>query len=293
MIFPTNLISYNADMSLSSIFSLRVHCWGGLGSQLYALATALDLKSRFPKRKIILFLHSAGVTSRSSELSFISNLEFKIVNVNDFKPINKDIPSQRKRRVSFVSTIKKFLVLVGLISTANSSIDYKKIKPWVISLRGHYFYRPVSPSFYSYLLSYIDKNDQKIERNKSNVSLHYRMGDLLELEEKSIVPINQITEVVSKVLNQYDNVDFHLFSDSPKEAAELLIGAGIEKKITVHDLPAIEVIKSCYKSDFFIGTNSKISLWIVNLRRYSGIINENYLEGFDDKLYNHDLNLGG
>lgn len=272
-------------MTLSSIFSMRVHCWGGLGSQLYALATARDLKARFPKRKIILVLHSAGVTSRSSELSFISNLEFEIFNINDFKPRDTDFVSKRKSSVSFTSLMNKFLILVGFISTANSSVDFKKIKPWVISLRGHYFYRPVSPSFYSYLLNYIDRVEQSIDNSKINVSLHYRMGDLLKLEEKSIIPINRIAEVVSKVLNQYDNVDFHLFSDSPKVAAELLMGAGIKKKISVHDLPAIDVIRSCYKSDFFIGTNSKISLWIVNLRRYSGIINENYLEGFDDKLY--------
>lgn len=279
-------------MTLSSIFSMRVHCWGGLGSQLYALATAHDLKARFPKRKIILVLHSAGVTSRSSELSFINNLEFEIVNVNDFKPRNKDFSSQRKRPVTFASIIKKFLILVGLVSTANSSSDYKKIKPWVISLRGHYFYRPVSPSFYSYLLNYIDKFDENMNKRKANVSLHYRMGDLLKLEEKSIVPVNRITEVVLKVLKQYDNVEFHLFSDSPKEATKLLMSAGIDVKITVHDLPAIEVIRSCYKSDFFIGTNSKISLWIVNLRRYSGISDANYLEGFDDKLYNHALESG-
>jgi hypothetical protein len=119
------------------------------------------------------------------------------------------------------------------------------------------------------------------------------MGDLLNLEEKSIVPVNRITEVVLKVLKQYDNVELHIFSDSPKEATELLMSAGLEVKITVHDLPAIEVIRLCYKSDFFIGTNSKISLWIVNLRRYSGIINENYLEGFDDRLHTNDFNSGG
>ena len=272
-------------MTLSSIFSMKVHCWGGLGSQLYALATARDLKERFPKRKIILVLHSAGVTSRSSELSFIDDLEFEIVTVNDFKPRDTNLASQSKRPIPFASYVKNFLIFFGFVSTANSSRDLKKIKPWIISLRGHYFYRPVSPSFYPYLLNHIDKIDQSLDKNKANVSLHYRMGDLLKLEEKSIVPINQIAEVVSKVLNQYDNVDFHLFSDSPKEAAELLLGAGIKKKMTVHDLPGIEVIRSCYKSDFFIGTNSKISLWIVNLRRYSGIINANYLEGFDDKLY--------
>jgi hypothetical protein len=268
------------------MYALRVHCWGGLGSQLYALATARDLRLRFPKRRITLILHSAGVTYRSSELTFIPNLEFDIVTVNDFKPRkeNNSIKSN-KMRITISLLLKKFLIFIGFIATANSSTEFNKIKPWIISLRGHYFYRQVTPSFYSYLLSYLNSADEKCSDKKTNISIHYRMGDLLNLEEKSYVPVDKITDVLFRVLNQYQSFDLNLYSDSPKEASELLKNSGVETAINVHDLPAIEVIRACYKSDYFIGTNSKISLWVVNLRRYSGRINENYLEGFDDKLY--------
>jgi hypothetical protein len=275
------------------MYALRVHCWGGLGSQLYALSTARDLRSRFPKRRIILILHSAGVTSRSSELAFIPNLEFEVVTVNDFKERNENQSlKSHKRPISISFLIKKFLILFGFVATANSSSEFNKIKPWIISLRGHYFYRQVSPSFYSYLLSFINSSEEKNVDKKFNISIHYRMGDLLKLKEKSYVPVAKITDELFRVLSQHQNIDLNLYSDSPKEASDLLKNSGVETAINVHDLPAIEVIRACYKSNYFIGTNSKISLWIVNLRRYSGRFNENYLEGFDDKLYTpQDLSL--
>ena len=64
-------------MILKSL-TLRVHCWGGLGSQLFALAHAYELRKKFPKRKIMLFLHTSGVSERFSELDFFIGSNFKI-----------------------------------------------------------------------------------------------------------------------------------------------------------------------------------------------------------------------
>ncbi len=58
--------------------TLRVHCWGGLGSQLFALAHAYELHKKFPNRKILLLMHTSGVSERFSELDFLGDFEFEI-----------------------------------------------------------------------------------------------------------------------------------------------------------------------------------------------------------------------
>ena len=50
---------------------LKIHSWGGLGSQLHALSIAHDLKQNFPTRKLILIHHTSGVSRRFFELKSI------------------------------------------------------------------------------------------------------------------------------------------------------------------------------------------------------------------------------
>ena len=83
-------------MKYFSFIPIRVHCWGGLGSQLYALSTAYDLKIKYPKRKIKLVLHTGGVTKRVSELDFIPTSDFDLIQINDFQARSNDYINQVK-----------------------------------------------------------------------------------------------------------------------------------------------------------------------------------------------------
>ena len=71
-------------------YKLRIHCWGGLGSQLYAVALIYDLLKRFPKRKITLYLHTSGATRRHSEIEGIADI-FEIKQVDDFKTSDESV----------------------------------------------------------------------------------------------------------------------------------------------------------------------------------------------------------
>ena len=51
-------------MILRLIPPIKIHCWGGLGSQLYALALAIDLKHRFYTRKIDTKTHQFNIIKR-------------------------------------------------------------------------------------------------------------------------------------------------------------------------------------------------------------------------------------
>ena len=273
-------------MRLINSIPLRVHCWGGLGSQLYALSTVHDLKLKYPKRRIKLVLHTGGVTKRLSELDFIHNIDFEIVQINDFHIQDKSYKNKANMsNVKLKILLKKILYTLNFIVSANSNLDFNKVRPWTISIRGHYFNRIVSTEFYSYLLKHIDLEEKHPNLSQIKIAIHYRMGDLLTLTEKSISPAYKIIDAIKQVQKMHNNLKIYVYSDSPKIAKETLFNAGLTDKFEVNDLPTMDVIRACIDANYFIGTGSKVSLWIVNIRRYIGATDHNYLDGFDDKLY--------
>ena len=51
---------------------VQIHCWGGLGSQLNAWATAEAIKQKFKHKSVAIILHTGGVTKRISEIDWSS-----------------------------------------------------------------------------------------------------------------------------------------------------------------------------------------------------------------------------
>ena len=112
------------------------------------------------------------------------------------------------------------------------------------------------------------------------------MGDLLKLDTKSIYPVEKIIEKVNRATTENSYTKVMVYSDSPQEAKTVLVSAGLSKDSVVRDIETIDVICECVGAGYFIGTNSKISLWIVNIRRYLGLGGSSYVESFDSQLYN-------
>lgn len=263
-------------MKLFICIPLRVHCWGGLGSQSYALATVHDLKLKYPKRRIKLVLHTGGVTKRVSKLDFIPNIDFRIIQVNDYRVEDKEYGNQVKsNEVKLKRFLIRFLYYFNFIVSANSILEFNKVRPWT-----------VSTSFYSYLLEYVKSEEKQPKRSQFEIAIHYRMGDLLTLTNKSILPADKIIAAVKQAKKSHNDLKIYVYSDSPKIARETLFNAGLTDEFKVSNRTTIDVIRECVHSNYFIGTGSKVSLWIVNIRRYMGEIDSNYLEGFDGKLFN-------
>ena len=279
----------NLYNSIVNFLSLKIHCWGGLGSQLFALAIANSLQRKYKNRKIILILHSSGATHRLSELNFVKNLQFKIKQVDDYKDLNFDHLNESSKNESFTlkSFIKKTLIFTRIICTGNTDFEYNKISFWTLSLRGHYFYRTIESSFYDFLLQELNSKIKSLN-DSSKIAIHYRMGDLLKLDTKSIYPAEKILKKVNEIMSitSYNRID--IYSDSPQNAKELLVSAGLSEDSVVRDIETIDVICECVGAGYFIGTNSKISLWIVNIRRYLGLGGSSFVEGFNSQLYNTD-----
>lgn len=269
------------------LLNLKIHCWGGLGSQLYALAIANALQYKYKNRKITLVLHSSGVTQRLSELSFVKNLQFKITQVDDFNSLSHDRLNKifKDRCFTPKSFVKKILISTRIVCTGNTDLEYQKIRLWTLALRGHYFYRTIEPSFYNFLLQELNSKITTLN-DPNEIAIHYRLGDLLKLDTKSVYPAEKIIEKVNRLSTGANCTRIFIYSDSPQEAKTVLVSAGLNKDSIVRDIQTIDVICECVNAGYFIGTNSKVSLWIVNIRRYLGLGNSSFLEGFDSQLYN-------
>ena len=64
--------------------ALRVHSWGGFGSQLFTAYIILKVQNRYPGRRIKVVVHTSGVTRRFSEFNF-EQLGTKVIQVEDYR----------------------------------------------------------------------------------------------------------------------------------------------------------------------------------------------------------------
>lgn len=276
-------------MHLITYPKLKIHSWGGLGSQLYALATAMQIQERFPKRAIEITIHTGGVTKRDVEILPILNNLFDVERVDDYSSpvIRHDQPEGFREYIYkfFNKFARALLIFSGFLSLANTEKELTKTRPWVLSIRGHYFYRPIDGKFLEFLIRQLSDYQQLDRSEKYRVAIHYRMGDLLKLKQKSFVPVGKIVEVINKVVEFKSDVELLVYSDSPNEAKAMLRSAGVTQEISLIRASTLQVLGQCLDVDFFIGTNSKVSLWIVNMRRFLGRAEANFLEGFDQQLY--------
>jgi hypothetical protein len=250
---------------------LQIHCWGGLGSQLFAWALNEDYSSRFLGRRIILILHNSGVTKRESELDFLFPAQF-IRHVSDFDPdenslINRSEVLKSGRNLRKI--LRSLFIKLGVLAECDSDDQFKSLKVWVIQIRGHYSYRSISNETVSLM------NDRALSRGIKLVSIenstldkigiHYRLGDLVDLHSKNPIDSRRIIDIVRNLESFYDIHEIEIYSDTVSEALKristgsTIIGNSVDPWVTLHSLQSHLV---------FVATISKISFWIVRLRLY-------------------------
>jgi hypothetical protein len=254
---------------------IPIHVWGGLGSQLFAVALFLDLRERFSSRDLLLELHTGGVTSRTSEIDSI----FPELGKRQLADFSLEAKSSSSRK-SFIATIEHQIVkaiaffasTVGLVNRCNTDKEFRGLKPWVLTIRGHYAYRSITTStllVFSNRLTSAATPDNKSKVLEDSLAIHYRLGDLMTLDEKNPIDVNSIGLEIQRLVQSHNPTSVFCFSDSPQKATELLQSYTLGKPLVSRDLPAVSVIGEACKAKYFIGSNSKISFWIVCLRLFS------------------------
>ena len=250
--------------------SIEIHCWGGLGSQFYAWALMEDLRQNDPSRFIKLVLHSSGVTERKNELSFLADY-FEIVEIHDFHEAASSLP-ERKIISAFSSFLTRFVKWVAVKSRfvldANSNSAYRKIMPWTRQLRGHYSSREISDQTVARMMSRIGNLESQLANEQAGlglprIALHMRLGDLVSLDSKGPVSFDLVAKQIELAL--YDSQDISTL-EVASDTLDLAVNE-IQSRLSNLDVigltgSTLDVILRFQNSKVFIGTNSKVSVWV-------------------------------
>jgi hypothetical protein len=260
------------------MLKIRVHCWGGLGSQVYCLALAIDLLERFPFRKVHILFHTGGLTHRKLELNKLpEHISYSII--EDFSKSSSTITNNSISSFNLKKTFKKLISNLGLIAGVNTTLEFRKLKPWVVSIRGHYSHRLICNSTVEKMDSFLKlaywHNYVKIH-NRSLLAIQYRWGDLVIKKKSSIVQVDKILGVVNdlKKIEKLYTVD--VFSDSNQNELGNLLSILEPLNIQFVESTPLNTIDQIRDYNFFIGTNSKISIWAIIFRLKDDIKSLNY-----------------
>ena len=127
---------------------IKVHCWGGLGSQLFAWAIAEQIKIKFPLKEIQIVLHTNGVTKRDPEISFLSQ-RFVLIYKNDYVPLRDQSEKKHTKKIKFKTLVKYLLNKTCIVIGSSEPNSLANVKPWTLELRDHYAHNivPISKHY--------------------------------------------------------------------------------------------------------------------------------------------------
>lgn len=246
--------------------TLRIHCWGGLGSQLFAWAVVEQCLLEKPNRRITLVLHTSGVTQRSSELSALAKI-VEIVQVTDFKHDEFSIESEAK--VALRGHFKRFILLILQKSRFILSTEkIENIKPWTFQLRSHYSRRYIPTKVCESMFNrfvHMELLENSFSGTENLVGIHYRLGDLLTLENKSYVPHEKIITVIQDLSSRHNlnRCVIQIHSDSPEVASQKL--SPLREKFIIQRVEQNpwETLSALLQYKSLVVTNSKIGIWAI------------------------------
>jgi hypothetical protein len=250
-----------------------VHTWGGFGSQLFTAYLILKLQRDIPQRSVLAINHTSGVTRRTTEFDFES-LGVASKQIEDFKggvgPA-KGFKSDNGMLGGFFQFLKiltvKFLKGTKIIVEANSDISFSSIKPWTIALRGHYTNISLENDLVKDLNKLLINSQNHTKVNSYKLVIHYRLGDLLTLKEKSPVSTERIDAILSSIIPK--DVVPVLLTDSPQDEFSKYVSQSstLQKCIPV-TLDPLHTLQLCIGAEVFVGTGAKISLWAAIFRQF-------------------------
>ena len=258
---------------------LRVHSWGGYGSQLHSAYIVLRIQSRFPGRRIRVIIHTSGVTRRKAEFNFDA-LRVKSVQRDDYRESNINTLSTNRNLASLylrTRALKGFLLSLletsKLLQYSNDEKSFNAIKPWTIALRGHYTKLALVPatveSFYEFLFRNNVPDDSK------SLVIHYRLGDLLYIKDKGPIDITRVEQIAQKI-PVGPNVPLLLSDSVGDELTNFLRQSKVLSKCEFANYDPLATLNTCIDSENFIGSNAKLSLWAA-IFRYHVFQKESFL----------------
>lgn len=244
--------------------ALKIHSWGGLGSQLFSVALLKDFERIHPGRTIKIVLHTSGVTRRIPEVVELFP-EISFIYIDDFSPSRlRKNQSSRNFRTVFLSYLKQLIFSMKFTQSFDDD-SFEKLRFWTLSVRGHYSYRTITREFLELLEKKLHNVSQKNRKDKAVCVIHYRLGDLLLLDNKKPIDPTAILKELKRISKNSDFAQIEIYSDTPKHAMELLNPLGL-RNISTPNADTVSLLERAIQSEYFLGTSSKISFWIVAIR---------------------------
>jgi len=250
---------------------IEIHVWGGFGSQLNALLLYWHLNEFYPQRSASLVFHSSGITRREPEILNLmsSNDSYKFI--DDFRNTHEMEVSRRSLRTKLLQRILELLRLIIF----SSGYTMFHIKPWTLQLRSSYSGVCFSEKLLKNLAQKI-RSAPTIPMNCVN-SAHYRAGDLVSKKQESLISpeifFKQLLDVAQASRNPQD---FDLFTDSLgilttdlQDFSHLFLPSAVFRLHSL-DVSPTNLLINCLNSETFVGTSSKVSIWIALLRASEG-----------------------
>jgi hypothetical protein len=244
---------------------------------MYAWVLLERLQDKFPNKKFKLVFHTGGVTKRLPDLEplFMQNEKNFVQDFDSDRHTSFDLPLNGKLdstiKKSCIKSIKQILVSIGFIANSNNEVEFSKLKPWVVSVRGHYSELRIDLETIN-LMRVRAKNSgsnfgMEVKQNTDLDVLHYRLGDLLALAEKSPIDIKRISNAIQSA-NVGRDRELWVLSDSPSHAVDLLKCEDPQIKIKIDDgsSNAWQTLMAMSNANIFIGTSSKLSIWAIIFR---------------------------
>jgi hypothetical protein len=256
--------------------ALRVHSWGGFGSQLFTAYVVLRIQKQYPGRRIKIVIHTSGVTRRESEFNF-QVLGVKLLQEEDYKiktTLYEKGNDSSPLHVAMIENAKSILYFtlkfLRLVQSADSDSSYNLIRFWTLALRGHYtrltLERSLVEHLYQTLIPLFSKNTQSQNLN-SSIVIHYRLGDLLDLKMKQPIKPERI-EALLKLYQLSEQKALLLTDSNHQEVVEYLNTSSTLLKNDILNLDPFATLELCLKSEVFVGTGAKLSLWVAIFRSF-------------------------
>ena len=244
--------------------TLKIHCWGGLGSQLLALNYYLRVQELYPRKRIILVLHTGGITARNSEIDFLSN-RINLLKVDDYRAGSNDKQLHTTDSNSIFNFVKASIKLLTNNFRFVITDDRKvlKVKFWTFSVRCTYTSNILRKQDIVHMADILGITSNSSEQNFTGV--HYRMGDLPTLKPSALVPLDSVSKVINDLVKAGAVIDkVRVYSDSILENSNLQLPKEIDSEWKSVD--TLQTISELSKARYFIGTSSKVSLWVAIFR---------------------------
>jgi hypothetical protein len=248
---------------------IQIHVWGGIGSQLHAYIFQQFLENKYKKIKFLMTLHEFrnypyAFQSTKSDLQILfPDFKVNLLYKNYVSPSTHTFSRSRASQwfVNASHWFKRSVKLFDVTTWRPDRNSLERIPPLTRRIVGSYSDFSFHVSFYEKLLSNLH-----VSQIPHTVALHYRAGDLKEFGKESIT-INSVIATIESILIDHQIEKLILISEDSSIAKILIPSMNIEDVSILDTSSNVKVILEAGLScAFFVGTNSKISLWIAMLR---------------------------